>query len=389
MAKFENSIYYKIWNSQEGREITMAILQDPNLIHANHTFWREKFLVDPSITPTNELGEAVFVQYMRKIETGGLMDLRAPLGDSVPAEQGNMQYYTGVIPDFIAKGYVEKATERYYRDMLFDQFDDKNLIKAYADNFLQRAVDSANQTLSNMAAQVLSKGNIVWNYGDGVIKQLLKAEIPTENFLKAGTTVWSDTTNCKILDQVRKIYNDVQEHLGMEIPMQLEITRTQWLNNWLTNAQVKEQIRYYKSLGNTLLPQVFEATTDMAMEAIAAFEGLPKIVIVDEKQYDTYANTTVHGWNDTIAVLRPLGFAGYVRRTDVLDEKIYKAYGTKLTERNFTNALGGVLLIMNSVINNGNLKEWHSDAMLSAIPALDEFLYHFIIDTTQTSSNTF
>ena len=127
----------------------------------------------------------------------------------------------------------------------------------------------------------------------------------------------------------------------------------------------------------------------MAMEAIKQFEGLPTIVIVDEKQYDTYANTTVHGWDDNTAVLRPLGFAGYVRRTDVLDEKIYKAYGTKLTERNFTNALGGVLLIMNSVINNGNLKEWHSDAMLSAIPALDEFLYHFIIDTTQTSSNTF
>ena len=37
---------------------------------------------------------------------------------------------------------------------------------------------------------------------------------------------------------------------------------------------------------------------------------------------------------------------------------------------------------MNSVVNNGNLKEWHTDLMMSAIPTLDEFLYHAIIDTT-------
>lgn len=382
MPKFENSVYYKIWNSAEGREITSTILQDPNLLHANHTFWREKFLVDPKITPTNDQGEAVFIQYMRQTQTGGLADLRAPLGDSVPAEKGNAAFYTGVIPDFITKGYVEKATERWYRDKVLDQFEDKNLIAAYANDFLQPALDSVNQTLSNMSAQLLSKGKIVWDYGHGAISTLLKADIPTENFLTAGAVVWSDTTNCMLLDQVRKMYRDVQEQLGIEIPMQLEITRNNWNNYWLTNAQVLQQIRYYRSLNNQLLPESFVATTDMAKEAIAQFEGLPKIVIVEESQFDTYSGTTVHGWNDNVAVLRPLGYAGYIRRTDILDEKLYKQYGSNLVERNFTSAMGGIVTIMNSVINNGNLKEWHSDCMFSCIPSLSEFLHHFIIDTT-------
>jgi hypothetical protein len=28
------------------------------------------------------------------------------------------------------------------------------------------------------------------------------------------------------------------------------------------------------------------------------------------------------------------------------------------------------------------LKEWHSDLVLAATPTLDEFLYHYIVDTT-------
>jgi len=389
MAKFENSVYYKIWNSAEGKLITSTILADPNLLHANHTFWREKFRVDSNIIPTPPKGKASFMQTMRHTETGGVMDMRAPLGDSVPAERGNLAFYTGVIPDFITKGFVETAMEREYREELFDQFDDRALIAAFANDFLQPALDSVNQTLSNMAAQIMSKGNIVWNYGDGAKTPILKADIPTENFLKAGAVVWSDTTNCKILDQIRKIYHDVQEHLGISMPMQLEVTRNCWNNYFLKNAQVLEQIRYYRSLGNVLMPQVFEANTEMAMEAIRNMDGLPTIVIVEEAQYDTASGTTIHGWSDSVAVLRPMGYAGLIRRTNILDEKIYKKYGTNLIERNFTQALGGVATIMNSVINNGNLKEWHSDCMMSAVPALDEFLYHFIIDTTQTSSNTF
>ena len=110
--KFEQSTYNKIWDSTEGRQIVTQILSNPNMINANHMFWAEKFRVDPQITPTNAEGEASFISRMRQMESGVLMDMRAPLGDSVPEDKKGIAYYSGIIPEFISNGFVEKATER-------------------------------------------------------------------------------------------------------------------------------------------------------------------------------------------------------------------------------------------------------------------------------------
>ena len=135
--KFEQSTYNKIWDSTEGSQIVTQILNSPDLINANHMFWTEKFRVDPNITPTNQEGEAVFISRMREIESGVLMDMRAPLGDSVPEDKKGIAYYSGVIPEFISKGTVEKATERDYKEKLFEQFGDVALVAAYATDVLQ------------------------------------------------------------------------------------------------------------------------------------------------------------------------------------------------------------------------------------------------------------
>lgn len=382
MAKFENSQYTKLYDSMEGRSIMTAILANPDLLRANHMFWSEKFKIDPNITPTDAHGKATFTSYMRQLEKGQMMDMRVPLGDSRPVERGNAAYYTGVIPDFIAPGYVEKAPERMYKEKLFEQFGDAKLLAMFATEVLQPMVDSANQTLSNMAAQLMSKGSITYNYGEGIHENLLKADIPAANFKTAGAVSWADNTNCKLLDQVRKLYKDVLDQLGVEkMAMQLEITRNNWNNYWLKNEQVKEWVRYIKSVNNVLLPQTITVTDEMASDVIKSFEGLPQIVIVDEKQNDVSLGT-VNGWADNIAVLRPVGYAGYIRHTSILDEEVYTKYGNTLITRNFSHTNSGLLTVMNSVHANGNLKEWHTDLMMSAIPSLDEFLYHFIINTT-------
>jgi hypothetical protein len=46
----------------------------------------------------------------------------------------------------------------------------------------------------------------------------------------------------------------------------------------------------------------------------------------------------------------------------------------------------GLAVVRNSTIVNGNLKEWHTDLVLAATPSLDEFLYHYIIDTTKANA---
>ena len=378
--KFANSTYNKIWDSNEGRQIVTQILNDPDLIRANHTFWTQKFRIDPQITPTNAEGEAIFKSTMRQLESGVLMDMRAPLGDSVPEDKKGLAYYSGVIPEFISKGTVEKATERAYKEDLFEQFGDAALIAAYATDVLQSKLDSANQTLSHMSAQLLSTGKIIYNQGVGIQGNVLKADVPAENFLKAGAKVWSDTS-ARLLDQIVKMVEDIREARGLDLQFQLEITRKQFLEAFMKNEQVIEWVRYLNVINNTPLPERAVMTEDLVKNALSRFEGLPPIVIVEEKQKDT-ENGIVHGWKEGVAVLRPLGYAGFIRRTTIKDVELFTKYGNNVNSYSFASALNGLAQIANSVIVNGNFKEWHTHVIMAAVPSLDEFLYHYIIDTT-------
>ena len=378
--KFASSTYNKIWDSNEGRQIVTQILNDPDLIRANHMFWAQKFRIDPQITPTNAEGEAIFKSTMRQVESGVLMDMRAPLGDSIPEDKKGLAYYSGVIPEFISKGTVEKATERAYKEDLFEQFGDAALIAAYATDVLQSKLDSANQTLSHMGAQLLSTGKIIYNQGVGIQGNVLKADIPTENFLKAGASIWSDTT-ARLLDQIVEMVEKIREERGLDLQFQLEITRKQFLEAFMKNEQVIEWVRYLNVINNTPLPERAVMTEDLVKNALARFEGLPQIVIVEEKQKDT-ENGIVHGWKEGVAVLRPLGYAGFIRRTTIKDVELFTKYGNNVNSYSFASALNGLAQIANSVIVNGNFKEWHTHVIMAAVPSLDEFLYHYIIDTT-------
>ena len=115
---------------------------------------------------------------------------------------------------------------------------------------------------------------------------------------------------------------------------------------------------------------------------ISRIQGLSPIKIVDEKQKDGI-NGVVHGWKEGVAVFVPTGKLGLVRRTSIGDIRLFKGdYLNPNVSCTFASALEGCAYLRNMVIPNGMLKEWHSDMVLAATPTLDEFLYHYIIDTT-------
>jgi hypothetical protein len=355
------------------------------LIRANHTFWQNKFKVDPQITPTNAEGEAIFKSAQRPIETGVLMDMRAPLGDSTPKDVKGVSAYTGVIPDFITKGTVEKATERWHKEKLFDQFGDARLIAMYVTDVLQSKLDSANQTLSHMAAYLLSHGNLSYLVGQGIQDNLYKAAIPAENFDTAGAGVWSDKTT-KILTQMVEKEEKFKEKWGVDMPMQWEITRKQFREEFMPNEQVINWVKHLYEIKNGVeLTTALGVTEDMAIEAVSKYPGLSPIVFIEEKQNDLVLGT-VSGWKEHVAVLRPSGYAGYIRHTSILDDEIFTKFGNKANSYNFSKTLNGLLTIMNSTVINGNFQEWHTDGMMAAIPTLDEFLYHVIINTDEADA---
>lgn len=380
MHKFENSVYKQIW---EDSNVLTTVLNNTDLIRANHTFWKQDFAVDGMVTPTNAEGEAVFTSRMRKVDSGYLMDMRAPLGDSIPEDAKGMEAYQGTIQEFISRGSVETAEMREYKRQYFAQIGDDELVRRFAKDVLQPRIDSANQTLSNMAAQLISTGKIVYKHGLGLKAPVLKADIPAENFLKV-KKVWTEPT-CKILDEMARIEDEIKTETGLTIAWQWKMTREMFRNIFLNNEQVKEWVRYIGVVNNTPLPENLVLTEDMIANAIPQHPyGLSPIVIVEEKQKDAVAGI-VHGWKEGVVVFCPAGKLGLIRRTTIADLRLFsKEYTNPANTYTFASALEGCAFVRNGVVVNGNLKEWHSDVVLAATPTLDEFLYHYIVDTTAT-----
>lgn len=378
---FQNATYSKLWDSIEGYPLLSSILNDPEMIRSNYGFWKTKFQVDPNVTPTDSTGAAVFVSRMKQLDMGMMMDMRAPLGDSVPTDKKGINYYTGVIPDFIAKGSVETAVEREYKEKMFiENFgNDAFIIQQFVDE-VQAKIDSADQTLSNLSAQLLSTGKMVYNHGVGIHGNLLKADIPSENFQKAGAKAWTDA-DCMLLDQMVKIESDMKDSWGLEnLPMIWEIPYDMFHNVVLKNKQVIDFVKNFRVFNDQVVTDTMQITETMFRQAIVQYEGLSPIYVIEEKQKDHTG--VVSGWDKNAAVLRPAGFAGFIRHTSNLDQYMYEKYGSSVITRTFARTNNGLCTLMNTTLNNGNMKEWHTDLMMSAIPSLDEFLYHVIVDTT-------
>jgi len=380
MAKydFNNSRYVSFWKSQDGKNALSVLLTNPELIKMNYGFWRTQFKVDPLTGERQPDGTATFAAKMRKAAVPGMLDLRSPLGDSYPRDKNGVEFYLGTIPDFIAKGYVEQAMEREAKRRMFDEYfgNDAEIVMAYRDD-LQVMIDEGNQTMTNMSRQLLSRGNIVWNYGDGIKAPLSKATIPATNYKKAGAKAWSDP-ECKLIDQMQKIEADFRDESGYQGPLKWQIPLDMFRNVFLKNTQVIEYIKEWRELNEKVNLTSMTITTAMFEEAFKNNEFLSPIEVVKEQQKD--GETTVHGWDQKNAVLRPTGFAGQVKKVAPLDIVMAKKYGAKSIVKVFSNV--DIFTFFNTTLDNGDYQEWHTDMVVSAVPTLDEFLYHVIVDTS-------
>lgn len=385
MAKFDfdNCNYAKLWDSVEGRNLITYLMNEPNMIRSNHGFYRTKFDIDPYGLPTSPDGTASFTVMARKYDKSNLMHMRAPLGDTIVREEAQAEKYSGAIKDFIADGYREQAMEREYKERLAAQLgNDDVIIAQWAANVVQRQVNDAISTLDNMAAQALSTGQVYYNHGLGLHEGVYKAPIPAENFSGAGEKPWTDPT-CPLLDQMRAKEKHYKEDV-FGLPngvFQWEIPYDIYHNVMLKNQQVIDWVKERILLDRGVVLENLTIQDSDFEKYIAGFEGISRIVIVSEKQYDQ--ETVVSGWKPNTVVFRPVGFAGRVLRTDILDEKMYSKYGSSAQTRAFGSTYDGLFLLMNTTLNNGNLKEWHTDLMMSAVPVLEDFLYHVIVDITK------
>ena len=385
MAKynFEDSRYAKFFASPENNRFLQSFLDNSALFYTDYGWYKTQGRMSAEETPTQADGTAMFSVKARKLKAPYLMDLRAPLGDSNQAEPSKVLTYGASIPDFITKAMVETATERSYKVKMFEQFgNDADIVATYVDN-LQDKFNAVDATMTFMTAQLMSTTKIDYTgIGQGIQLPLHKADVPTSNFLKAGAKAWADV-DCKLLTQMRVLEEKVRHQMGDYAgPMIWQMTRNDFYDVFLKNKEVRAFVSDFRKLNYLASTQEIPIVASEWNKAVIDLEGISPIeIVVEQENNKTHTKEeVVKGWKDGTVVLRPAGDAVEFQHKAILDEQMIRDYGANAITSVFGRGNDGLSLVVNSTVDNGRFKEWHTDVMMSACPALIEFPNHYIID---------
>ena len=207
--------------------------------------------------------------------------------------------------------------------------------------------------------------------------------IPKENIIKAGTKAWT-AADCPLLDQMAEIEEKFRVDNGFEnLPMKWQIPYKMFHDTFLKNKQVKQFIKDYRTNNDLATTEGYVITEELFRTVMALYPQISPIEIIVEKQKD-YSGS-VSGWKESVAVLRPTGYAGVIKHTEAIDRFMYENFGSSNVSKTFTKT-NGVFTLINTSLNNGDFREWHTDMIMDAVPALDEVPYHLIVDTSQAGT---
>lgn len=385
---FNNSRYAKLFSSKDNINFLRTFLNKEGVIHTKYTWYKTQGKKASMPTPSDIDGVASFSVKSRKLEAAPLMHLRAPLGDAPEMDASGIEMYTGSIPDFIGYKWTENARQRQYKKEIFEQFgNDTDLIKAWVRDVVQVGVDSAEATLTNLTAQLMTKASMSWKgMGEGVQMFLQKIEaFPEKNRLKAGTKAWTDA-ECKIITQMRKIEDKYRDDRGgYEGALVWKMTRKMYRETFLENAEVKEWYKNWCIAKRIAYTETMSVIDEDFTKTLADMTGLSPIEIVVEKERNKTVSTDtfVQGWDNKYVVLCPATDPVQYRWTPIIDQKVQQDFGAKNIDVNWASVVDGLVTVGNYAMDNGQFREWQTKVMMSACPVLNDFMNHCIIDTSQ------
>ena len=386
---FNNTRMAKFFSSEINRNYLQQFIDREGILRANYTWYLTQGSIATDVTPTDNKGLATFSVKARELKAATLMNLRAPLGEGYQKEKGAMKWYTASIPDFVADGFRETATERWYRQkMLADEFgNDADLVDEYTDK-LQDLVDSLDSTMTFMTARLASTGKLDYtNIARGIQAPLHDARVPAENFKKAGTLEWANA-DCDIIEQMRQ-FEDAWRKKFIEyskVPLVWQMTKSDYSKVFLKNKQVAELWASWAKANYIATLQNMSVNHAMFLKSVTDINGLSPIEIVDEQEQNIRFDgtiETIHGWADGTVVLRPAGDAFVFMRKQITDRVIFEALGNNMVDVTWASTNNGLGLLRNVTTPNGMYKEFKTDLFLASVPAMLDFPYRWIIDITK------
>lgn len=384
-------------------------------IEENSFFWQEHFRVEGNeydIDIADLKKNPAWTIQQKTNRTVPMADAMAPLSETMQLDAEGFEAQTGSIYQY-GKGMFEtsmskKALEAKLRELGSDQNLVVGFVRGVAD-----LIKSHNLTISNMAAQTLSRGG---QYGNTIALQnpnggtattqgfsgvitSQRSYIPVTNFKHALNDVWTDQ-DADIPEQMRKIEQDFKEANSLPDSMSFEwdIPWETVINVLLKNAKFVEQVnRYIQLYAPDKVIVINNSGTSTSVDTITweqlvAYSRSPiskisPIRVVREQQ--TVQNITtyhsVRGWNPKVVVLRPLGYAGVLVHAKTADVQLMQSGEVNNNIQWSVAKAQNFLYVINKVVPNGMLKSYHTDVIGRYATVLDEYQYHVVVDITKTT----
>lgn len=398
-------LYQKGLLNTGGTGFLQNLIDESIVLKANSKFWQEHFDIEGNEYDI-DLGDlsknpawTVRMKQNRPVPTA---DAMAPFSEVAQLDGEGFTEKTGSIYQF-GKGLYETSQSKLELQARLRELSgtDQNLLTGYVRGIAD-LINTHNYTLSNLAAQTLSKGGAYNNTGIkgfSAISVNQSAYVPTANFKTAGAKVWT-ASDCDIPSQMQKIEYDfkVANNIDQDTPFVWCLPYDMIVNVLLQNAAFLKEVNRYIRLyapDKVVIVQSGSANVDTSVISLeqlveysrSSISKISPIMVVREEQKVQNITTisTVSGWQSGVAVLRPLGSngkAGVIVHAKVADvEMIKTGEYNNLINVNSAKALG-FLYVMNMVSPQGVLKKYLTKVIGRYAPVLNEAMQHVVVDTT-------
>lgn len=384
---FNDSRFAKFFGSKTNRDYLQTLIDRSDIIKVNYGWWKTQCQKADAPTPIDlATSTATFTQKCYALKSAPMMDVRAPLGKGLQMDVEGIDVYQATIPHFVSPAIVYNSQELMRLQDEFEEFGQDKDIAIQWTQKVQDLIDGAHQTVNYMTAKIQTVGAIAEIPGRGIKIPLQKAKIPTENFVKAGDKVWSDA-DCKILATMASIEKEKRDEWGYDGALQWKMNYNFFNKIFLQNAEVKELVESYKKNPLAYIASTETAPTTMALfeRAFQDYPGVSPIEVeIERERYLTNTgDAMISGWDDKYVVLCPAGKVCDLRYDIPVDEKVFgSGYGAQAIKKLFARMEGGLFTLVNTVSDAGELREWRTELITDLVPALNEFRYHVIVDTS-------
>lgn len=407
-----NKLYDRLYDTDNVGYLQTLV--DTIDLDENANFWAEHFDIEGSeydIDIADTKKNPAWTVRQRDIRVVPMADPMAPLSETRQLETEGYGEKTGSIYGY-GKGLFDTSMSKLELQARLAQMspEDRSLLTAMQRG-IQDLIKTHNLRLSNMAAMTLSYGggysttvaqNVVpagqtptlTSQGGSGVTVVQPSYIPRDNFKKAGTKIWSDST-CDIPSQMQKIEYDfkVANNLDESTPFEWDIPYDIVVNILLKNdffiAEVNRYIRLEAPDKVVIISNSQSAldTTTITWQQLVAYtrSSISKIApirIVREQQTVQGITTyyTVRGWKPNTVVLRPLGKAGVVVHAIPEWAKLMRSGEVNSNIQWSMAKWNNLIYIINKVVPNGMLKSYHTDALGRYATVLNESQYHVCVD---------